>query len=54
MFFFFYFKVFCGSHTLAPRGHIVACELFLHGLRGLSLADITLVRNTQLTHSVLR
>jgi len=36
------------------KGHIVACELFLHGLKGLQLSDMKLVRNSDLTFSALR
>jgi len=36
------------------KGHIVACELFLYGLRNLNLTDMELVRNEDLTFSALR
>jgi len=36
------------------KGHIVACELFLYGLRNLNLTDMKLVRNEDLTFSALR
>jgi len=36
------------------KAHIVACELFLTGLRNLTVRDIQLVRNSDLTYSALR
>jgi len=36
------------------KGHIVACDLWLHGLRNLRLADMELVRNEDLTYSALK
>ena len=36
------------------RGHIVACDLWLHGLRGLRLTDMELVRNEDFTYSALK
>merc|ERR1712212_257023 len=36
------------------KGHIVACELFLHGLKGLQLSDMKLIRNSDLTYSAMR
>ena len=41
--------------TLIPhRGHIVVCELWLKGLRGLKLSRMELVRNDDLTFSALK
>ena len=36
------------------RGHIVACELWLKGLKDLELTDMELVRNEDLTYSALK
>ena len=36
------------------RGHIVVCELWLKGLRGLKLSRMELVRNDDLTFSALK
>jgi len=36
------------------KGHIVACELFLTGLKNLKLTSMELVRNSDLTYSALR
>ena len=36
------------------RGHIVACELWLKGLRNLKMTEIQLVRNDDLTFSGLK
>ena len=36
------------------RGHIVACELWLKGLRNLKMTEMELVRNDDLTFSALK
>lgn len=52
------FQLLAASEDIHERGlikgHVVACELFLRGLRGLNLIDMELVRNEDLTYSALR
>jgi len=52
------FQLLPASEDIHEKGvfkaHIVACELFLRGLRNLSLTNFELVRNSDLTYSALR